>query len=133
MRSVSMSVDFSEERWRHILVPMYLATYRYGDEAYTVLVNGQTGECAGERPVAAWKKWAAQGGTFSPALLFVILMGFFAHDVDYWLWNNLSINLDENLPLAIIGVTLVLMAIGGFFAWRIQAFAEKIRTGDFNS
>lgn len=73
MRNFSMNLDFSEESWRYILLPLYLATYRYGDKVFQVMVNGQTGVIAGQRPVD-WQKvgWMLVG-TFLPALLFAVI------------------------------------------------------------
>jgi hypothetical protein len=72
IRNFSMNLDFSEESWRYILLPLYLATYRYGDKVFQVMINGQTGVIAGQRPVD-WKKmgWTL-AGTFLPALLFAL-------------------------------------------------------------
>ena len=55
MRNFSMSLEFADESWRYILLPLYLATYNYENKAYQVMVNGQNGIIAGQRPVA-WKK-----------------------------------------------------------------------------
>ncbi len=55
MRNFSMSMGFSKESWRYILLPLYLATYHYENKPYQVMVNGQNGVIAGQRPVA-WKK-----------------------------------------------------------------------------
>ena len=73
MRNFSMNLDFSEESWRYILLPLYLATYRYGDKVFQVMVNGQTGVIAGQRPVD-WRKvgWIL-AGAFLPALLFALI------------------------------------------------------------
>ncbi len=73
MRNFSMNLEFSEESWRYILLPLYLATYRYGDKVFQVMVNGQTGVIAGQRPVD-WRKvgWTL-AGTFLPALLFALV------------------------------------------------------------
>ncbi len=69
MRNFSMNLDFSEESWRYILLPLYLATYRYGDKVFQVMINGQTGTIAGQRPVD-WQKVAwVLGGSFLPGLL----------------------------------------------------------------
>lgn len=57
MRNFSMNLDFSEESWRYILLPLYLAVYRYGHDSYQVLINGQTGAIAGQRPVD-WRRVA---------------------------------------------------------------------------
>jgi hypothetical protein len=73
MRNFSMGMDFSNESWRYILLPIYLASYRYGDKSYQVLINGQNGKIAGQRPVD-WRKIAlAIGAAFSPGLILGIL------------------------------------------------------------
>ena len=36
--------------YKHLLLPLWLLAYRYGDRSYQVLVNAQTGEVQGERP-----------------------------------------------------------------------------------
>jgi hypothetical protein len=37
------------------LLPLWLATYRYFDKVYRILVNARTGEVVGERPWSWWK------------------------------------------------------------------------------
>ena len=46
---------FDQETFKHILLPVWTAAYKYGDKSYRFLVNGQTGEVEGERPWSAWK------------------------------------------------------------------------------
>ncbi len=73
MRNFSMSLDFSGESWRYILLPLYLATYSYENKPYQVMVNGQNGVIAGQRPVA-WKKvFMAMGAALLPSILFGII------------------------------------------------------------
>lgn len=69
MRNFSMTLDFSEESWRYLLLPVYVAAYRYEDQRYQVLVNGQSGTVAGQRPVAWLKVWLAVAGLLAPGLL----------------------------------------------------------------
>jgi ribosomal protein S27AE len=59
VRNFAMSADFADETWRLILVPVYLSAYRFQEKSYQVLVNGQTGMVAGQKPVAWWKVWLA--------------------------------------------------------------------------
>ncbi len=73
MRNFSMNLAFKDENWRYILLPLYLATYRYGAETYQVMINGQTGMLAGQRP-ADWKKvLLAAGAMLTPALALGVL------------------------------------------------------------
>jgi hypothetical protein len=44
--------------FKHILLPVWLASYRYQDRTYRVLVNGQTGHVLGDRPYS-WAKIVA--------------------------------------------------------------------------
>jgi hypothetical protein len=76
-----MSLDFADEAWRYILLPVYLSTYRYQNQPFQVMVNGQTGEISGQRPVDWTKVWLAAGLLLAPGLvlgligLFTILLG----------------------------------------------------------
>jgi predicted RNA-binding Zn-ribbon protein involved in translation (DUF1610 family) len=73
VRNFSMSLDFSEESWRYILLPIYLAVYRYQTRRMQVMVNGQTGQIAGQRPVAWGKVALACLAALSPGLFFALL------------------------------------------------------------
>ena len=41
--------------FKHILLPVWVAAYRYNNKVYRFLINGRTGRIAGERPYSAWK------------------------------------------------------------------------------
>ena len=51
----SCDTEHSAETFKHILVPVWLAAYRYRDKPYRVAVNGRTGRVHGERPWSVWK------------------------------------------------------------------------------
>jgi len=46
----SLNSDFRNTKFRHLLVPVWISSYRYRDKVYRFLINGQTGEVQGERP-----------------------------------------------------------------------------------
>lgn len=50
-----VDTDWSAETFKHILLPVWMAAYKYGGKSYRFVVNGQTGEVQGERPWSAWK------------------------------------------------------------------------------
>ncbi len=59
--------------FKHILVPVWVAAYRYRGRAYRFVVNGQTGQVVGERPWSAWKiAFAVMLG-----LILVAIAGYF--------------------------------------------------------
>jgi DNA-directed RNA polymerase subunit RPC12/RpoP len=46
----TLDTDWSAETFKHILLPIWLAAYRFRGKSYRFVVNGQTGEVKGERP-----------------------------------------------------------------------------------
>ena len=46
---------FDDETFKHVLLPVWTAAYKYSGKSYRFLVNGQTGEVQGERPWSIWK------------------------------------------------------------------------------
>ncbi len=113
VRNFTMSADFSDEVWRYILLPVYLAAYRFEEKTYQVMVNGQTGVVAGQKPVAWWKVWLAVAALLAPGILLGLI----------------------GLPLAALGglgaillvVGFVLLLIGGAISVAIyrQAVASE--------
>ncbi|WP_114967078.1 primosomal protein N' (replication factor Y) - superfamily II helicase [Alkalilacustris brevis] len=51
----SLDTTTANERFRHLLLPLWVAAYRYRGESYRFVVNAQTGKVRGERPWSAWK------------------------------------------------------------------------------
>jgi DNA-directed RNA polymerase subunit RPC12/RpoP len=49
-RNLAVQATFADQRFKHILVPVWLMTYRYGATSYQVVVNGVTGKMAGSHP-----------------------------------------------------------------------------------
>jgi DNA-directed RNA polymerase subunit RPC12/RpoP len=54
-RNLVVRASYSGQTFKHILAPVWLATYAYGGRIRQVLVNGVTGTVAGERPWSVWK------------------------------------------------------------------------------
>ena len=46
----SMNTKHSEITFKHVLLPMWICSYRYKDKVFRFLVNARTGEVQGERP-----------------------------------------------------------------------------------
>ncbi len=51
----SMSPRFSGITFKHILLPVWISTFRYRGTLYRFLVNARTGQVSGQRPYSAWK------------------------------------------------------------------------------
>jgi len=54
-RNLRIDPDFSEQSFKHVLVPVWMLTYVYRRKPYRLLVNGYTGKMAGRYPKSAWK------------------------------------------------------------------------------
>jgi predicted RNA-binding Zn-ribbon protein involved in translation (DUF1610 family) len=46
-------------RFKHLLLPLWIGSYRFGGKPYRIVVNGQSGEVEGDRPWSGWKIAAA--------------------------------------------------------------------------
>lgn len=49
------STKYSEITFKHLLLPVWLSSYRYKERTFRFVVNARTGEVWGERPYSAWK------------------------------------------------------------------------------
>jgi DNA-directed RNA polymerase subunit RPC12/RpoP len=51
----NIDTAISNVTFKHILLPVWLAAYKYRGQTYRFVVNGATGRVQGERPWSAWK------------------------------------------------------------------------------
>jgi hypothetical protein len=56
-RNLQVDADYSAQTFKHVLVPIWLVAYTYGARVFQVLVNGYTGQMAGNYPYS-WVKIA---------------------------------------------------------------------------
>lgn len=72
-RFLRVQTNYSNITYKHILLPVWIAAYEYKSKTYHFLVNGQTGEVQGFRPIS-WAKVALFVGAVAAA---VIGLGYF--------------------------------------------------------
>ena len=111
IRNFSMELDFEDESWRYILVPAYLGAYTYRGKPHQVIVNGQTGAIAGQRPVDWTKVGLAMGGALAPGVLLTLL-------------GVLTALLGIGVPIAAVGVAL--LVLGAIIAFVILQKAQRM-------
>ena len=58
-RVEQIRTDYSSETFKHVLLPVWAAAYRYNGRSFRFVVNGQSGRVMGERPYSVWKIAAA--------------------------------------------------------------------------
>jgi len=51
----SVETEYGALSYKHVLLPVWLMVYKYGDKAYQVVINAATGEVQGERPYSILK------------------------------------------------------------------------------
>jgi hypothetical protein len=54
-RNLQIHPTYSERTFKHVLVPIWLLSYTYGAKIYQVIVNGYSGQIAGDYPKSFWK------------------------------------------------------------------------------
>ncbi len=69
---------YANVSFKHVLLPVWVAAYRYRSKPYQFVVNGQTGEVQGERPYSMIKIAIAVLVGLALALLFLFLV----HEAD---------------------------------------------------
>jgi len=54
-RDLNVQTSYSNQTYKHILLPIWLCTYLYKSKKYHFLINGQTGKISGKKPVSTAK------------------------------------------------------------------------------
>ncbi|NNM33580.1 MAG: hypothetical protein HKO53_10965 [Gemmatimonadetes bacterium] len=65
---------FDALTYKHVLLPVWMLSYRYRGEVYQVVVNATTGEVQGDRPYSPWKIALAVLGGIVGLLLLIWLV-----------------------------------------------------------
>ena len=72
----SMQTQYSGVTFKHVLLPIWIAAYRYQNRLYRILINARTGEVQGSRPYSAFKiALAIVGGLIVLGLIFYVQSG----------------------------------------------------------
>jgi hypothetical protein len=73
VRNLGVAAAFEDETWRYILLPVFAAAYRYAGQPYQLMINGQTGAVAGQKPVDWRKVWLVVAAALAPGVLLSLL------------------------------------------------------------
>ena len=72
----ALDTEYAAETFKHILLPVWLAAYKYNGKSYRFVVNGQSGRVQGDRPYSAWK------------IAFAVILGLIALAAFLWFANE---------------------------------------------
>jgi Zn finger protein HypA/HybF involved in hydrogenase expression len=114
VRNFKMTAELDDESWRHVLLPLWVAAYRYGDRTFVVLMDGAGGKVAGQKPVAWHKVWLAITLLLAPGVLLGLL--------------GLPLLL-VGIGAIVLGIAAVLLVLGGVasaFVYQHAAEAEAL-------
>ena len=56
---VDVRTAYDDLRFKYLLLPVWLSSFKYNDKVYNFMVNGQTGRVGGKSPVSPWRVAAA--------------------------------------------------------------------------
>jgi fatty acid desaturase len=70
-----MEVSHFDPTFKHILLPVWLGAFRFGERSYRLCVNGRTGRVQGERPWSAWKLTLLALVVLAALAVFLVLFG----------------------------------------------------------
>ena len=54
-RVTSVETQYGNVAFKHILLPVWICSYKFANKSWRVVVNGQTGAVKGDRPWSPWK------------------------------------------------------------------------------
>lgn len=52
---INVSTNYNDVKYKYILLPIWLSSYRYGKKNYKFVINGQTGKTYGKSPLSPFK------------------------------------------------------------------------------
>ncbi|MEM6519299.1 MAG: primosomal protein N' (replication factor Y) - superfamily II helicase [Cyanobacteria bacterium P01_C01_bin.70] len=92
----SRNTTYRNETFKHILLPVWMATYRFKNKPYQVMINGESGKIQGDRPYCPFKIGAAiSAGLLSVAAIWA---GYNYHQ-GYWQLPTWLTNPGTLLPI----------------------------------
>ncbi|MFP4320967.1 MAG: hypothetical protein ACLFTK_00790 [Anaerolineales bacterium] len=117
IRNFSMKMDWENERWRYCLMPVYISAYQFEDETYQVVVNAQTANVNGQRPVAWLKVIAAVVAVMVPSVMCMLVGGL------------VTLLAGDDSPFQVVGYVAFMM-LSGAFAWSANTIQKALSFDD---
>ncbi|MFY3790699.1 hypothetical protein ACOQFO_03150 [Ureibacillus sp. MALMAid1270] len=74
--NLQFSTVHSKVKYKYIMLPLWLSSFKYKDKIYQFMVNGQTGKVGGESPISPIK------------VAFAVLLGLIAAGIVYYLYQE---------------------------------------------
>ena len=79
----SGATRWSGVTFKHVLLPLWVGSYRYRGRSYRIVVNGQTGKVTGAKPGDAVKVFGISASAFATLFLIVFLILYLALSIGW--------------------------------------------------
>ena len=76
IRKLKITSEKLSIAFKHILVPLWIGSYKYEKKVYQFMINGQTGEISGEKPLATLKLYIAVAAVVALIIVLVLLFSW---------------------------------------------------------
>ncbi len=117
------------ERSAYAMLPVWFLTFRYKDEPYTILVNGQTGKIVGSVPMDKKKFFFTYLGISTALTIILTPIFYFIHQYLHETYENAN-HLGVVIFLAIMGISVFFMGFGYF--WSMYKNIKQTRASAMN-
>lgn len=57
--SLRVRSAFDDVKYKYLMLPIWLSSFKYNGKVYNFMVNGQTGRVGGKTPISPWRVAAA--------------------------------------------------------------------------
>lgn len=74
--NINFDMAFFDEKYKHVILPIYSCAYRYAGKTYNVIINGETGLIEGEYPLSPVK------------IVLLALLGIVLFLIFYYFYTN---------------------------------------------
>lgn len=122
----SSNPQYRIERTEYVMLPVWFLTFRYGNEPYTILVNGQTGKIVGTVPMDKKKFWGVFLGLGVAFTLFFTPIFYFIHE--YFQGGN---HLGIIFFILVLSLVIFLMAFG--YYWGMSKNIKQTKASSMNT
>jgi len=73
VRSLKIVTNYKDIKYKYLLLPVWMAYFKYNDKVYNFMVNGQNGKVSGQAPISAIKVAIAIGLGIAACVLLYML------------------------------------------------------------
>ncbi len=78
VKDVNINTNYKSIKYKLMLLPMWISSYRFKDKVYNFIINGQTGKVSGNAPTSWAKVLGLLGGIAGVIAIIVTLVKLFA-------------------------------------------------------